>query len=128
MPLEPSNDFGAKDFAGDGRSQIHNHLFPSANTGLAHILGFDDVVKTHQEFLKGAMRVDIFGVKDGARIDGNLAAPLRPQVPTLKPGQKYLLETVIRTLKMGHPCTQETADSNEVWLEVTVTSGAKVIG
>lgn len=128
MPLRPSNDFGAKDFAEDGQRQIHNHLFPSANTGLAHLLGFDDTIKAHQEFLKGNVRVDIFGVKEGGTIDGQLTAPLRPEVPTLKPGQKYLLETVIRTLKLGHHFTQGTVDSNEVWLDVTVTSGDKVIG
>jgi tetratricopeptide (TPR) repeat protein len=129
MPLAQSNDFGAKDFAKDGKLQIHGHLFPSANTGLAHILGDDDVVKAHQEFLKkGIVRVDIFGVKEGATIDGKLTAPLRPEVPTLKPGQKYLLETVIRTLTMGHHFTQGTVDSNEVWMDVTVISGGKVIG
>lgn len=128
MPLAPSNDFGAKDFARDGNLQIHNHLFPSANTGLAHLLGFDDAVKAHQEFLKGNVRVDIFGVKEGGTIDGKLTAPLRPEVPRLKAGQKYLLETVIRTLKLGHHFTQGTVDSNEIWLDVTVTSGGKVIG
>lgn len=129
MPLATSNDFGAKNFAGDGKLQIHGHLFPSANTGLAHIVGADDVVKAHQDFLKkDIVRVDIFGVKDGATIDGKLSAPLRPEVPRLKPGQKYLLETVIRTLTMGHHFTQGTADSNEVWMDVTVTSGGKVIG
>ena len=128
MPLAPSQDFGAKDFANDGKLQTHGHLFASANTGLAHILGDDDVVKAHQEFLKGNVRVDIFGVKDGGTIDGNLTAPLRPAVPTLKAGRKYLLETVIRTLKLGHHFTQGTADSNEVWMDVTVTSGGKVIG
>lgn len=128
MPLAPSNDFGAKDFTHDGKLQIHGHLFPSANTGLAHILGNDDVVKAHQAFLKDNVRVDIFGVKDGATIDGKLTAPLRPEVPALKPGQKYLLETVIRTLKVGHHFTQGTADSNEVWMDVTVISGDKVIG
>jgi len=128
MPLNPSNDFGARDFAKDGKRQIHNHFFPSANTGLAHLLGFDDAIKAHQEFLKGNVRVDIFGVKEGGTIDGKLTAPLRPEVPILKPGQKYLLETVIRTLKLGHHFTQGTVDSNEVWLDVTVTSGGKVIG
>ena len=53
---------------------------------------------------------------------------MRPDVPTLKPGDKYLLETVIRTLKMGHLFTQGTADSNEIWLDVTVTRGDRVIG
>ena len=49
-------------------------------------------------------------------------------MPTLEPGRSYLLETVIRTLKLGHLFTQGTADSNEVWLDVTVTSGNRVIG
>lgn len=49
-------------------------------------------------------------------------------MPTLKPGQKYLLETVIRTVKMGHHFTQGTTDSNEIWLEVSVTSGDQKIG
>lgn len=128
MPLAPSNDFGAKDFAKDGRLQIHGHLFPSANTGLAHLIGANDVIKAHQEFLKGVVRVDIFGVKEGGTIDGTLASPLRPEVPQLKPGRKYLLETVVRTLKMGHHFTQGTVDSNEIWLDVTVTSGGRVIG
>src|SRR5262249_58584231 len=98
------------------------------NTGLAHLLGFDEAVQAHQEFLKDNVRVDIFGVKDGGTIDGALTAPLRPEVPELKPGQKYLLEAVIRTLKLGHHFTQGTVDSNEVWLDVTVTSSGKVIG
>jgi tetratricopeptide (TPR) repeat protein len=38
------------------------------------------------------------------------------------------LEAVIRTLKMGHPFTQGTADSNEIWLDVKVTAGDRVIG
>lgn len=128
MPLTPSNDFGAKDFAKDGKQQIHNHFFPSANTGLAHLLGFDEATKAHQEFLKGNVRVDIFGVKEGGTIDGKLMAPLRPEVPALKSGGTYLLETVVRTLKLGHHFTQGTVDSNEVWVDVTVTSDGKVIG
>ena len=63
------------------------------------------------------------GVREGGEIDGQLIAPLRPDVPTLSPGSKYLLETVIRTLKMGHLFTQGTTDSNEVWLDVTVYVG-----
>jgi hypothetical protein len=85
-------------------------------------------IAAHQEFLKEKLRVDIFGVKEGGEIDGKLIAPLRPQVPALKPGKTYLLESVVRTLKLGHPFTQGTADSNEVWLDVTVSSGGKVIG
>jgi tetratricopeptide (TPR) repeat protein len=74
------------------------------------------------------MRVDLFGVRAGGRIEDPLIAPIRPAVPTLKPGKTYLLETVIRTLKLGHHFTDGTADSNEVWLEVTARSGRRVIG
>jgi tetratricopeptide (TPR) repeat protein len=49
-------------------------------------------------------------------------------VPALRAGDTYLLETVIRTVKMGHLFTQGTADSNEVWLEVTLKDGDRVIG
>jgi tetratricopeptide (TPR) repeat protein len=128
MPLEESNDFGARHFAGAEKPSIHNHLFPGANTGLAWLRNEPDVIRAHQEFLKGTMRVDLFGIKEGGTIDGALHAPLRPAVPTLKPGEKYLLETVVRTLKLGHHFTQGTVDSNEVWLDVTVRSGERIIG
>lgn len=128
MPLKPSQDFGAKLFADAKQPSIHHHLFPAANTGLAWLKNSPETVAAHQEFLQGKLRVDIFGVKEGGTVDGKLHAPLRPEVLALEPGQTYLLETVIRTLKMGHPFTQGTADSNEVWLDVTVTSGDRIIG
>jgi tetratricopeptide (TPR) repeat protein len=128
MPLQASQDFGAKLFPGAESLSIHDHLFPGANIGIAYLRDKPDIVKAHQEFLKGTMRVDIFGIREGGVIDGQLTAPLRPEVPTLKPGGKYLLETVVRTVKLGHPFTQGTADSNEIWLDVTLKSGDKVIG
>ena len=128
MPLKASDDFGAKFFADAKELSVHNHLFPAANTGIAWLRDRPDIVAAHQEFLKGVVRVDLFGVREGGEIDGKLIAPLRPQVPTLEPGKKYLLETVIRTLKLGHLFTQGTVDSNEVWLDVTVSSGDRVIG
>ncbi len=128
MPLEASDDFGAKQFAGADKASVHSHLFPSANTAIAWLRDQPDVIEAHREFNRGVMRVDIFGIKHGGTIDGDLVAPLRPEVPALKPGESYLLETVIRTLKMGHLFTQGTVDSNEIWLDVTVTSGGRVIG
>src|SRR6185295_10911613 len=35
---------------------------------------------------------------------------------------------VVRTLKVGHPLTQGTGDSNELWLDVAATSAGKTIG
>ncbi|MCP4247063.1 MAG: tetratricopeptide repeat protein, partial [bacterium] len=129
MPLMASGDFGAQDFDGSGELQVHDHQFPSANTAIPHLLGFPPWVnEKHAEFLDGVMRVDLFGIKQGGTIDSPLTAPIRPSVPTLEPGEKYLLETVVRTVKMGHFFTQGTADSNEVWLDVIVTCGDRVIG
>lgn len=128
MPLQESRDFGAKLFAGATKPSIHNHLFPAANTAVAWFRDEPSVVRAHQEFLREVLRVDIFGVKEGGTIDGRMHAPLRPEAPTLVAGRRYLLDAVIRTLKMGHHFTQGTVDSNEVWLDVTVTSGQRVIG
>jgi tetratricopeptide (TPR) repeat protein len=128
MPLKESGDFGAQRFAGAAELSVHDHLFPAANTGIAWLRRRPDIVEAHQTFLQDIVRVDIFGIREGGEIDGQLTAPLRPAAPTLEPGKKYLLETVIRTLKLGHLFTQGTADSNEVWLEVTVTAGDRVIG
>lgn len=128
MPLVESKDFGAKDFDLSGKLSVHDHLFPGANTGLAWVKGHDDAVKRHEKFLLGCSRVDIFGIKEEGKIDGQLHAPLRPTLPTLKPGKTYLLEAVIRTLKLGHPLSQGTVDSNEIWVDVKVTSNGKVVG
>ncbi len=102
---------------------------------------FDAAMKAHQDFLKDCVRVDIFALRERkpakqpgnegeerSLVSGTLHAPLRPLQPQLKPGEKYLLETVIRTLKLGHPLTQGTVDSNEVWMDVTVKCGDKIIG
>jgi tetratricopeptide (TPR) repeat protein len=128
MPLQASADFGAKYFNGTNKLSIHSHLFPAANTGVAHLRGQPGIVKAHEEFLRGSVRVDLFALKEGGAVDGRLLAPLRPQVPALKRGQTYLLEIVLRTLRLGHPLTQGTTDSNELWVDARVTSGGRTVG
>lgn len=128
MPALASNDFGARVLDDSGELKVHDHLFPGANTAVPWWNGHDDAVRRQQEFLHGCVRVDLFGVREDGEIDGKLTAPLRPLVPTLKPGETYLFEAVIRTLTLGHLFTQGTVDSNEVWLEVLVKSGDRVLG
>lgn len=130
MPLQPAkNDFGARFFAPTNRVlSVHDHLFPAANTALPHLRGKTDIVRRHQEFLTNTLRVDIFGLKEGGTVDSPLIAPLRPETPALKPGVPYLLEVVLRTLRVGHQFTQGTADSNEIWTDVTLRSGGRVLG
>jgi tetratricopeptide (TPR) repeat protein len=145
MPLRPSGDFGSKDFDGSGQRKGHNHLFPAANTGLPWLLSLDPkhasdaeglrkAARAHADFLTGAdgsgpkMRIDLFGLKEGGTIHDKLVAPLRPELPTLRPGRTYLVEVVVRTLTVGHPFTQGTADSNEIWVDFAARSGGRVVG
>ena len=129
MPLLPSDQFGAQDFEETGDLTVHDHQFPSANAAIPELMGQPEwAVEKHQKFNQGVMRVDIFGIKQGGTINSPLVAPLRLEIPVLVPGGQYLLETVIRTLKMGHTFTQGTTDSNEIWLDVTVTSGDRTLG
>ena len=130
MQLEESKDFGAKQFAGsDSIFSIHDHTFAAGNTGLPALRGYlSEVEDKHKKFMEGTMRVDIFALKENATVDGKLLGPVRPEVPKLKPGSQYLLESVVRTLKVGHEFTQGTVDSNEVWLEVSLKSGDRLIG
>jgi tetratricopeptide (TPR) repeat protein len=147
MPLKESGDFGAKDFDNSGARKIHSHAFPAANTGLPWLLSLDPkhadradkfraAAKLHEDFLRGTdpegkdkkIRIDLFGLKEGGTIDAKLIAPLRPKLPALKPGATYLVEVVVRTLNIGHPLTQGTVDSNEIWVDFTARSGDRVIG
>jgi len=130
LPLIESNDFGSDFFDDSGVLKAHDHLFPSANTALAWLRDKPKVVEAHRQFLKNnVMRVDIFGIKKGNTIDAPLQAPLRPLLPTLEPGNTYVMETVLRALReMGHHFTQGTTDSNQIWLDVTISSGGKIIG
>ncbi|MSU64397.1 MAG: hypothetical protein EXS31_18740 [Pedosphaera sp.] len=130
MPLQLSQEFGADYFNATNQSSryVHNHVFVGANTALAHFHKDDETVKAHQNFLKDCVRVDVFGIKEGGTIDSPLQAPLRPNVPALKPGGKYLIEIVLRTLRVGHPLTQGTVDSNELWVDVEARSGNRIVG
>lgn len=129
MALEPSDDFGARDFDGTGVAKIHDHMFPSANTAIPELVGMPDWVnEKHQAFLEGTCRVDLFGLRRGGTIDGELIAPIEPEVPALRPGETVLLEVVLRTLKLGHVLTQGTADSNELWVEICAIADDDLVG
>ena len=128
MPLVTSRDFGAQPFDGSGALQIHDHRFLAANTGVAHLRGDTDTVKAQQAFLDNVVTLDIFGLREGGTISGRLIGPLGADAAALQPGQRYLVEIVLRTRKVGHHFTQGTADSNEVWVDVTATAGDRVIG
>ena len=146
MPLAPSGDFGSKDFDGSGTRKVHNHRFPGANTGLFTLLKneprykdrsdeFQKTIDLHANFLRGTaadgsdkkVRIDLFGLKPDATLDAGTVTQLRPELPVLQPGQSYVVEVVVRTLGLGHPFSQGTVDSNEIWVDFKATSGGREI-
>jgi tetratricopeptide (TPR) repeat protein len=128
-PTPSATDPAARDLAGDGRPSVHGHLFAAANTAVASMLGRPAAENAARvATMQRAARVDIFGLREGGTIEGRLHAPLRPELPRLVPGDRYLLELVVRTLGVGHELTQGTADSNELWVDLTVRAGDRVIG
>ena len=129
MALIPSADFAARRNDASGRRTVHAHGFPAANTALGHLLGFPEQVQAaHRRMLEGALRVDIFAAHLGADITAPPIAPLRPRALTLLPGRSYVFDVVLRNLAVGHLFTEGTADSNEVWLQVTATAAGERIG
>jgi hypothetical protein len=129
MGLLVSDDFGARPYDDSGELKVHNHMFPSANTAIPHLLGLPAAVnKAHEDFLQDIVRLDIFGIKESGAIDGKLTAPLNQQQPVLKPGETYLVEIVLRTTGLGHLFTQGTADSNQIWMDITARSDNVVLG
>lgn len=129
MPLEESDDFGAKQRGERGFYTVRNHMFPAANTAVPKLVGLpDEVITAHQEFLEGVMRIDLVALRADGQVDGELIGPIRPHIPALAPGRDYLVQNVIRTVGMGHEFTQGTADSNQVWVEVEVEHDGRIIG
>src|SRR5205085_9385699 len=119
MPLMASNDFGAKFNEIDPAKPlhdaltVHDHMFPSANTAIPKLVNMPDwetTNKAHDDFARtynadgsvkdNFIRMDLFAVHDGGSIESPIIAPLRPQVPAIKPGGTYLIDLVIRTLKI----------------------------
>lgn len=128
MPLKVSNDFGATADE-HGQLTVHDHQFAAANTAIPQLLDMPEWVNAgHREMLEGAVRVDIFGLRRGHDINGELIDPAGIASTPLEPGGRYLVEVVVRTLTLGHVLTQGTADSNELWVELVATAGDRVIG
>ncbi len=130
MELVPSAGMSARDRDGSGVNKVHHHGFHSGNPAIANLLDLPEkeaVLESCRKMIADTTRIDLFALREDGRIDGALRGPIRPELPILERGRTYLLETIVRTLKLGHPLTQGTADSNEVWIELTITSGDLLI-
>lgn len=116
MPPEPAplGDVAAKN------GMVRSHRFLAVNTALPFIRGDEDTLKRTEEFMQTEkLTVDVFAVTpDGA--DGPIMAVERSNV-SLAVGARFGFDVVVRNLGVGHTFPGGTNDSNEGWLEVTVT-------
>jgi tetratricopeptide (TPR) repeat protein len=126
MPMQDSDDFGAVTASLTGEGQVHSHYFEAANSGIRYLnkLKPDPI----NALMQGSLSIDIFGIKQQGELTGELIAPMIDIPVELRAGNRYLIESVIRTLKLGHAFTQGTADSNQVWVEFNVYHNGKLIG
>ena len=129
MPLVPGDTVSAKDRDQSGRDTVHDHGFHAGNPALVAIesaLGRGDqaradrVLDACSRFNEGVVRLDLIGLRSDGRIDGAFRGPIGMESVAVTPGETVLLEVVVRTLGLGHPLTQGTADSNEVWIDLEV--------
>jgi hypothetical protein len=131
MRLVSSDTVAAKVRDESGASTVHHHGFHAANTGLAAIASamepgdeaterLQRVVEACTQFNEDAIRLDLVGIRADGRVDGPFRGPIGESRVWVEPGEVVLLEAVTRTLRLGHPLTQGTADSNEIWIEIEV--------
>jgi hypothetical protein len=130
MPFQTSTDFGAKFLILQTRTSQGSRpsVSGSQHRHRVHPRPTGDRKAARELFERYRCASICSRCGKAGRFDGKLIAPLRPQVPVLKPGATYLVEAVLRTLKLGHPLTQGTADSNELWVDAKVVSGDRTIG
>ena len=129
MPLVPSDTVSARIRDQSGRDTVHDHGFHAGNPALVAIeaaMGRGDRARADRvldacvRFNEGAVRLDLVGLRSEGRIDGEFRGPIGMQSVAVMPGETILLEAVVRTLGLGHPLTQGTADSNQVWIDLEV--------
>lgn len=125
MPLQNSDDFGAITESLTGNSQVHSHFFESANSGIRYLNNLKP--DPNNAMLQGSLSIDIFGIRNDGDIDGEMIAPLNDNRVEISSGKKYLIESVIKTVKLGHAFTEGTGDSNQVWVELNVYHNGNLI-
>lgn len=135
MPAVASDQLGSQYNEVLGRNAVHDHFFPSANSALSHWTGDEKGIEAHRKYLRNTLRIDLFGLRREGRIDGELVAPLDQaaatananEKPIVQAGETVLLDTVLRTLTLGHHFTQGTTDSNQVWIELKIENAGETI-
>ena len=115
MPPEPAplGDLAAEN------GMVRSHRFLAANTALPFLRGDDATLRRIADYLRGdKLRIDIFAVRTPG---ADSARPLADEESTVPAGVPITFDVVTRNLGVGHTFPGGTNDSNEGWIEFTVT-------
>jgi len=115
MPPEPAplGDLAAED------GMVRSHRFLAANTALPFLRGDDAALRRTEDFLRAdKLRIDVFAVRTPAADSTLLLADEGSSVPA---GIPITFDVVTRNLDVGHTFPGGTNDSNEGWIEFTVS-------
>lgn len=119
MPLEaaPLGDAAATE------GKVASHRFLGGHTWLAAMRGDEDGRKRAEEMLRGSVSIDIAAA---IHTDGSRTLPADGARVT--PGERIILDVVLRNLRVGHQFPGGVMDANDAWIEVTVSDArGKVI-
>ena len=116
MPLEDAvlGDVAAKN------GKVRSHRFLAVNTALPFLRGDSETIERIEAFLRdGKLRVDVFALRQSGT---EVLAPAG--AVTVTAGERLEIDVVVRNLGVGHTFPGGTNDSNEGWLEITVSDDA----
>jgi tetratricopeptide (TPR) repeat protein len=111
MPLEeaPQGDAAAT------HGKVASHRFLGAHTWLAAMRGDKEQLRKTEEMLRGSVSIDVAAA---IFADGSRALPADGARVT--PGERLVLDVVLRNLRVGHRFPGGVMDAQDAWVEVTV--------
>ena len=119
MPMEPAplGDVSARD------GMVKSHRFIAVNTALPFLRGDSETIERIESFLQNEkLRIDIFALSAASYPEPIMA--LDEMLPPLPAGEQVTVDVVVRNQGVGHTFPGGTNDSNEGWIEFSVTNEA----
>ena len=99
---------------------VHNHMFPAANTGLAAMIRRRCAARGGEGIPRRRDSASICSESRTAARSIRPSLKVRPDIPALSRARITCWKRWFARSSSGHPLTQGTVDSNEVWVDVTV--------
>ncbi|HJP30446.1 MAG TPA: tetratricopeptide repeat protein [Candidatus Latescibacteria bacterium] len=118
MPLEEAveGDVSARN------GYVRSHRFLAANTALPYLRGDSGTLRRIEGFLRDEkLRIDIPALR---RQEGGVEYLPGAAASILRQGERFEVDVTVRNLGVGHTFPGGTNDSNEGWIEFTVSSAA----